>query len=87
MTPVQELILERAREVRALGEGNTMLPSPCISVCRMDAASGMCEGCMRTLDEIAAWGMMDSHEKRAVWKEIELRALTPALSRGEREQP
>ena len=31
------------------------VPSPCISVCRMDAASGLCEGCLRTLDEIAAW--------------------------------
>ena len=74
MTPIQELIAERAREVRELKDAGDMLPSPCISVCRMDAASGMCEGCMRTLDEIAAWGMMDSHEKRAVWKEIEKRA-------------
>ena len=74
MTPTQELILERAREVRALGEGNTMLPSPCISVCRMDAASGLCEGCMRTLEEIAGWGMMDSRAKRMVWQDIEKRA-------------
>ena len=74
MTPVQELIAERAREVRAMADGNAMLPSPCISVCRMDAASGLCEGCMRTLNEIAAWGMMDNRAKRMVWKEIEQRA-------------
>ncbi|HUD31901.1 MAG TPA: DUF1289 domain-containing protein, partial [Variovorax sp.] len=26
------------------------VPSPCISVCRIDAASGLCTGCLRTLD-------------------------------------
>lgn len=32
------------------------VPSPCINVCVMDKASGLCQGCLRTLDEIAAWG-------------------------------
>ncbi len=32
-----------------------MVKSPCIDVCRMDAESGLCEGCLRTLDEIAGW--------------------------------
>ena len=76
ISPTQELIAERARQVRAMPDANTVLPSPCISVCRMDAASGLCEGCMRTLDEIAAWGMMDSRAKRAVWRRIEQRAGT-----------
>ena len=76
MTPTQELIAERARQVRAMQDADAMLPSPCISVCRMDAASGLCEGCMRTLDEIAAWGMMDHTAKRAVWKQIEQRAAS-----------
>ena len=74
MTPIQELIAERAREVRALQDTAAMLPSPCVSVCRMDAATGFCEGCMRTLDEIAAWGMMDTTGKRVVWALIEQRA-------------
>ncbi|MBC7470008.1 MAG: DUF1289 domain-containing protein, partial [Ramlibacter sp.] len=39
-----DLIAERARDVRLLGDGAT-LPSPCVSICRMDAASGFCEGC------------------------------------------
>lgn len=46
------------------------VPSPCISVCRMDAATGWCEGCMRTLDEIAAWSLLDDEEKRAVWADL-----------------
>mgnify|MGYP001455857648 CR=1 FL=1 len=45
------------------------VPSPCISVCRMDEASGWCEGCLLTLDEIAAWSLLDDEGKRAVWRE------------------
>jgi len=40
--------------------------SPCVSVCRMDGTSGLCEGCLRTIDEIAHWGLFDDDEKRAV---------------------
>ena len=39
----------------------------------MDAATGWCEGCFRTLDEIAAWGMQDNTARRAVWRLIEQR--------------
>lgn len=49
------------------------VPSPCINVCRMDAASGWCEGCLRTIDEIAAWGALDDDGKRAVWRLIDER--------------
>ena len=50
------------------------LPSPCISICRMDAATGFCEGCLRTIDEIAGWRRMSDQDKRSVWRAIELRA-------------
>jgi prolyl-tRNA editing enzyme YbaK/EbsC (Cys-tRNA(Pro) deacylase)/predicted Fe-S protein YdhL (DUF1289 family) len=46
------------------------VPSPCTSVCRMSAQTGLCEGCLRTLDEIAAWSQMEEHEKRAVWQQL-----------------
>jgi predicted Fe-S protein YdhL (DUF1289 family) len=49
--------------------------SPCISVCRMDEATGLCAGCLRTLDEIAMWGMLDDEDRRAVWAEISMRAM------------
>ena len=45
-----------------------LVPSPCVNVCRGDAGTGWCEGCLRTLDEIAAWPGMDDRAKRAVWK-------------------
>jgi hypothetical protein len=46
------------------------VPSPCVNVCRIDEASGLCAGCHRTLDEIAAWSLFDDGEKRAVWRAL-----------------
>lgn len=40
--------------------------SPCIDVCRIDPDTGLCTGCLRTLEEIANWGRYSDHEKRAV---------------------
>ncbi len=54
-------------------EAGVPVPSPCISVCRMDTASGLCEGCLRSLDEIAAWGTLDDDGRRAVWRLVEQR--------------
>lgn len=49
---------------------NEPLASPCVGVCRINEASGLCEGCFRTLAEIAAWGGADQQEKRAVLQEV-----------------
>lgn len=46
------------------------VPSPCISVCRMNQQSGLCEGCYRTIDEIAQWSQASDSYKRAVWIEL-----------------
>jgi uncharacterized protein len=46
------------------------VPSPCINVCRVNAATGLCEGCARTIDEIAAWSVMCDDDKRAVWRAL-----------------
>ncbi|ACC69356.1 DUF1289 domain-containing protein [Paraburkholderia phymatum] len=53
--------------------GIAPVPSPCINVCRMDKATNLCEGCLRTIDEIANWSSFDDAAKRAVWDEIEAR--------------
>lgn len=42
------------------------VPSPCVDICRMDEASGLCEGCARTIGEIAGWSQLDAAGKRAV---------------------
>lgn len=54
------------------------VPSPCINVCRMDEASGLCVGCARTIDEIIAWARLPDDAKRAVWAQLPARhALLP----------
>ena len=41
--------------------------SPCISVCVLDpTGSGVCTGCGRSLDEIAAWVDLSNAQRRAV---------------------
>ena len=32
---------------------STSVASPCIDVCRIDARTGLCEGCLRTLDAVS----------------------------------
>lgn len=54
------------RAERALA-GELPVPSPCVNVCRMDAHSGWCEGCWRSIDEIAAWSRLDEAARRALW--------------------
>jgi len=54
------------------------VPSPCISVCVMDPDGAFCLGCFRTLNEIAAWGMLDADAKRRVL------ALLPAREASRR---
>ena len=60
----------------------TAVPSPCTGVCVIDTSNGLCRGCARTLDEIAAWGGMSDGERRAVLPQLASRLLpSPALSR------
>lgn len=59
--------------------GSTL--SPCINICVMDAATGLCTGCHRTLDEIGGWSMMPEQARRTVMAELEGRRMRTA-SRG-----
>lgn len=49
------------------------VPSPCTGVCRIDSTTAWCQGCKRTLEEIADWPMLPPAEKRAVLKALEQR--------------
>jgi uncharacterized protein len=42
------------------------VPSPCISICTLDAGGTYCTGCLRTLHEIAEWSRMSADDRRAV---------------------
>ncbi len=51
--------------------------SPCMSVCTMSTVAlgdlSVCEGCGRTLDEIATWSVMSDADKLAVWDALPAR--------------
>lgn len=77
--PTQQRILDRERRRaerrRLLASGP---PSPCVSICRMDDATGYCIGCLRTIDEIRDWIIMMPAEREAVLKQLDLRRQSPA---------
>lgn len=52
------------------------VPSPCISLCDMAPDTGLCRGCLRTIDEIVRWGSADDSYKRAVYADIRRREAT-----------
>lgn len=70
-----------AARARLLGEAgyfdpnsDEIIPSPCISVCRMSEDRSHCVGCFRTIPEIRAWAQADSAERLAIWAALAQRA-------------
>ncbi|MBF6602257.1 MAG: DUF1289 domain-containing protein [Sphingorhabdus sp.] len=57
------------------------MESPCNNICSIDRNSGFCEGCGRTLAEIAEWVDMGSQRRQAVM------ALLPARMKALATQP
>lgn len=60
------------------------LESPCIKVCTLDAATGLCVGCLRTLDEIAGWVELSDAERESILAALPTRRarLDPNASRN-----
>lgn len=76
-----EIIAKRAHFVRGGGLNEQgVVPSPCISVCKMDEARQYCKGCWRTLDELRAWSTLDNAGKREVWAQVEQRIAAVATA-------
>jgi len=60
------------------------IPSPCINVCRMNEASGYCEGCYRSIPEITEWSRASDARKQAILGEVALRrAAIDLVERGQ----
>jgi predicted Fe-S protein YdhL (DUF1289 family) len=53
--------------------------SPCIKVCAIDAATSLCAGCGRTLDEIARWSAMNDGERVRIMDELPARRARARL--------
>jgi predicted Fe-S protein YdhL (DUF1289 family) len=51
----------------------TMIESPCVNICTLDARSGICLGCGRTIDEIARWNAMSAAERSRIMAELPAR--------------
>ena len=67
-TPWESLQL-RWDQVRRAPAGQS-LPSPCMAVCIMKPDVDECHGCLRTLNEIATWGMSTPAQQKAVWQRL-----------------
>ncbi|WP_312146321.1 DUF1289 domain-containing protein [Brevundimonas sp.] len=58
--------------------------TPCVMVCTVDGASGLCLGCFRTLPEIATWSRMSDEERATIMAELgERRRLIDPVLLGE----
>ena len=51
--------------------------SPCIRICVIDPASKLCEGCGRTLQEIADWSRLSEAQRLAIMATLEERLPRP----------
>ena len=60
-----------------------MLQSPCINICQMDATSGLCTGCFRTLDEITRWSRTDDATRAGILAAVARRRLEQSPTAGE----
>lgn len=74
-SPYQLLALTGAPVADCLSASDLMrvtpaVPSPCVDVCRMDARTGWCEGCSRTIEEIAQWALLPDGAKREIWARL-----------------
>jgi len=53
--------------------------SPCVRECAIDAVSGYCSGCFRTLREISYWSTYTHAQQRALLAELEQRRVAQDL--------
>lgn len=60
------------------------IESPCIKVCVIHPDAGLCVGCQRTIDEIAAWSALTTPERRAIMLDLPARKALLRQRRGGR---
>jgi predicted Fe-S protein YdhL (DUF1289 family) len=80
-------IMQPVRETRPLPRCEALRPatlmlSPCIRICAIEPATGLCVGCGRSLDEIARWSRMSDEERRRIMNELAERRSAAGRSAG-----
>ena len=46
------------------------IATPCVKVCVVDGASGLCLGCYRTLQEIGGWSALTEDQRAAIMADL-----------------
>lgn len=59
--------------------------SPCVKLCTIHPTERICIGCMRTIEEIAAWSRLTPENRTAIMAELPTRAPRLRQRRGGRE--
>jgi len=59
-----------------------MIVSPCVKICTLDARSGLCLGCGRTIAEIAQWTAMSAEDRARVMAELPARLAATATGQN-----
>jgi predicted Fe-S protein YdhL (DUF1289 family) len=59
-----------------------IVPSPCIKICTYDPGAGLCLGCGRSLEEIAAWAQMSVGDRQRIMEALpqRLKAMSAPAS-------
>jgi predicted Fe-S protein YdhL (DUF1289 family) len=58
------------------------MDTPCVNICALDPRTGLCFGCSRTIDEIAAWSRMSDAERRRIMAELPARTSGARAAAG-----
>jgi len=61
--------------------------SPCVKICVVHPASGLCIGCFRTMDEIAGWSEMEAETRKILVAELPDREKLIVNRRKKRRHP
>lgn len=66
---------------------SSSIASPCVGVCKIEPSTGLCLGCLRSLEEIAGWSKASDAAKRTILERIAERqgredALPPPVARA-----
>lgn len=54
------------------------METPCIKLCEIDPADGLCRGCRRSRHEIARWSSYSDEERRRIMRELTDRGCAAA---------
>ena len=60
------------------------IESPCVKLCSVHPVERICIGCLRSIEEITAWGRMTPETRSAIMEELPSRASRLQKRRGGR---